>query len=626
VTLYTVPGTGFAQLIVNAGDGPTMVINRDETNQLYVGDDNSVASKNGTGDIDIIDPLSYIVYDGIDTKYAISAVPNASIQVNTVKGATNWAPSPAQAAFQISQLGLATSANQSSQISQGNSIVTNTGATETAVNTVNGTLGAPAQDGTVANVHNILAVGIALPVGAAQDSTVSTVNTTLGSPAQNTSVINQNPYFTGGDTSGWTNFAGTLSSTATPIAGCPSPYAGIIVPNGFSQFIGITSGFIPASPGEVIQQRVAVNIPFTDPNLVQLYLQYQFYDSTHTQIGANQQVNFPLPTTNQWVWLNTAKASVACPANTAFVEVAIVLNASVAFTVAQTFQVAAFTAFTFRPGPPAQDHTVAQIHDRIATTGAPRLNLHNQIGVSSGTVAASTATLFGPFNFNQPGFEIFLTLGMPGGSTAPFPNVVLEWFDSNSSNPVWYEEWYLPAGNNSLAINTYFGRGPCKGNQLKISIGDPDPAQAITYSFNVYQTSTDIPEHSDFRLRSDLGWTIPGLNMPDLVDPAALILGTRSASVGAGANDLTIQLPPYAGKVKIFAFTGSGTTDLQVSITGTTLPTRLAGDNTIWRGKSDANGFLYGEVSLPHGTCGVTMNNGNASARTCQFYVVMEEY
>lgn len=112
MTLWTVPGTGYAQLIINAGDGPTMVINRDETIQLYVGDDNSVASKQGTGDIDIIDPLSYIVYDGIDPKYAIAATPGSNIQVDCVKGATNWAPSPAQAAFQISLLGLATSSNQ----------------------------------------------------------------------------------------------------------------------------------------------------------------------------------------------------------------------------------------------------------------------------------------------------------------------------------------------------------------------------------------------------------------------------------------------------------------------------------------------------------------------------------
>ena len=120
MTLYTVPGTGYAQLLINSGDGPTMVLNRDETNQLYVGDDNSVASKNGTGDIDIIDPLSYIVYDGVASKWGICAVPNASIQVDCVKGATNWAPSPAQAAQQISLLGLATATNQGTQISAAN--------------------------------------------------------------------------------------------------------------------------------------------------------------------------------------------------------------------------------------------------------------------------------------------------------------------------------------------------------------------------------------------------------------------------------------------------------------------------------------------------------------------------
>lgn len=140
MTLWTVPGTGFAQLLVNAGDGPTMIINRDETLQLYVGDDNSVASKNGTGDIDIIDPLSYIVYDGIDTKYGICATPGQSIQVDCVKGATNWQPSPQQAAQQIALLGLATATNQVTQNS------------------------------TAQATNNVLGTGIALPLNASKET------------------------------------------------------------------------------------------------------------------------------------------------------------------------------------------------------------------------------------------------------------------------------------------------------------------------------------------------------------------------------------------------------------------------------------------------------------------------
>jgi hypothetical protein len=147
MTIYTVPGTGYAALIVNAGDGPTMVINRDETVQLYVGSDNSVASKNGTGDIDIIDPLSYIVYDGIDSKYAIAATPGVEIVVDAVKGATNWAPSPAQAAQQIALLGLATATNQTTQIGHESNI----------------------DSATTTNLPTLV-TGIHLPINAAQES------------------------------------------------------------------------------------------------------------------------------------------------------------------------------------------------------------------------------------------------------------------------------------------------------------------------------------------------------------------------------------------------------------------------------------------------------------------------
>lgn len=183
MTIYNVPGTGFAELIVNAGDGPTMVINRDETIQLYVGDDNSVASKNGTGNIDIIDPLSYIVYDGISSKYAIAAVPGSTITIDCVKGATNWAPSPAQAAAQISLLGLATSANQNTQITHESTTATQLtagiGGTPLAkTGDVNGISAqawaansglAKESGGNLANLP-LLGTGIALPVGAAKES------------------------------------------------------------------------------------------------------------------------------------------------------------------------------------------------------------------------------------------------------------------------------------------------------------------------------------------------------------------------------------------------------------------------------------------------------------------------
>lgn len=105
MTIQLVPGTGYAPLLINAGDGPTMVINRDTVNQLYVGDDNSIAAKQGTGSISIIDPLGFMVFDGVDSKFGLSASPAAGVIVDTVKGATQWAPSPVLIAEELSAAG-----------------------------------------------------------------------------------------------------------------------------------------------------------------------------------------------------------------------------------------------------------------------------------------------------------------------------------------------------------------------------------------------------------------------------------------------------------------------------------------------------------------------------------------
>lgn len=105
MTLVTVPGNGFGIPLVDSGDGPSMVINRDTINQLYIGDDNSISAKQGTGNISIIDPLSFMCFDGVNTKYGLSANPTEEVIADVVKGATNWAPSPAQIALELSESG-----------------------------------------------------------------------------------------------------------------------------------------------------------------------------------------------------------------------------------------------------------------------------------------------------------------------------------------------------------------------------------------------------------------------------------------------------------------------------------------------------------------------------------------
>jgi hypothetical protein len=105
MTLRTLPPGGFADLIINAGDGPTIVINRDIKYPIYIGDDNSVANKGGTGIISIIDPLTFMAFNGLGPIYAVATNPNGSL-VDVRQGANNWSPSPIQIAESIIANGL----------------------------------------------------------------------------------------------------------------------------------------------------------------------------------------------------------------------------------------------------------------------------------------------------------------------------------------------------------------------------------------------------------------------------------------------------------------------------------------------------------------------------------------
>ncbi len=111
-----------------AGQGPVLLANQDLVNPVTVGIRQNLAP--GDGDCDPIPPLGSIAYTG-GVKYAAATAGTAALLV--IAGGTSWAPSPADVALQIQALGLATNA---------------------AVLQVNGTLGTPAQDGTVAGLSS----------------------------------------------------------------------------------------------------------------------------------------------------------------------------------------------------------------------------------------------------------------------------------------------------------------------------------------------------------------------------------------------------------------------------------------------------------------------------------------
>lgn len=103
--LHAVPGLDkvFGELLVNAGDGPTLIINRDTANALLIGSEVAVGRYGQTigAPVSVIDPLGSMAVDGTETLFGQGVQSSGTITIDVKRGATVWAP---PASLVISQL------------------------------------------------------------------------------------------------------------------------------------------------------------------------------------------------------------------------------------------------------------------------------------------------------------------------------------------------------------------------------------------------------------------------------------------------------------------------------------------------------------------------------------------
>jgi hypothetical protein len=117
-------------LLVQAGDDPGIIINRDLTQLVYFGQHSAFVTP---GESSIIDALTFVNYSGDADVWAHSGG-TGFCQVDVQPNCTNWSPSPAQSALSIAASGImldttgqnilsnqATAAGQSSQLTAINS-------------------------------------------------------------------------------------------------------------------------------------------------------------------------------------------------------------------------------------------------------------------------------------------------------------------------------------------------------------------------------------------------------------------------------------------------------------------------------------------------------------------------
>lgn len=131
MTIYYVT-TQRATLLVQAGDGPTLIVNRDPTNNLLVGPTPAVGTA-GQQDLSIIDPLGSRTVGGLVDVWGIAQ--GATVATDVQNDAVSWSPSPAQIAAQIQASGIFINTNSTEIANIPNTSVPSN--TITAVQTVN---------------------------------------------------------------------------------------------------------------------------------------------------------------------------------------------------------------------------------------------------------------------------------------------------------------------------------------------------------------------------------------------------------------------------------------------------------------------------------------------------------
>lgn len=103
MTLFNLSSKNRPVRVVMAGDGPSLIVNRDLVNSVAYGDQ-GISSAN-INVYSLLDPLGSINVDGTSDVWVIPLTGTATVDVTA--GSTNWSPSPAQIAAQLSTSGLA---------------------------------------------------------------------------------------------------------------------------------------------------------------------------------------------------------------------------------------------------------------------------------------------------------------------------------------------------------------------------------------------------------------------------------------------------------------------------------------------------------------------------------------
>lgn len=224
---------------------------------------------------------------------------------------------------------------------------------------------------------------------------------------------------------------------------------------------------------------------------------------------------------------------------------------------------------------------------------------------------AGTVTLLNSVGIAQPSFEAAFTLSMPAGTgTVPFAILGVGWQDAVTGLQVGFKQYALTAGNGPANALTYYLTGPCRGNQLVLTLQNLDPAVTLTYSwlFNTlsYTYTIDRLLQPVYAATAPNGFTNPGGN------PSKGLLLASAPTLGPNASATRLCAASNA-KCKVNIDDSAQLNNWALTISDPGQLYNAAASNELYKFNGVAGSVQLNEIQLPNGPTLFTFTNGGAT-------------
>lgn len=276
----------------------------------------------------------------------------------------------------------------------------------------------------------------------------------------------------------------------------------------------------------------------------------------------------------------------------------------------------------------------ATIAQDVSNTGTPLLQGLAFFGSpnTSIVVAAGGSQTFS-VTLTKPGYLIDCFASIAAAATIPFCKVTFKWQDAGGATIAALQSWYLPASSVVGAAGAFrqCGQGPSRGPMLTVTVTNYDPAQALTFTYSLAQTTQHLAR-DDWRSIDYQGASVPGYGAYSAT-PTGVAFGDMAGGVLAVQNNDTLPahtswnllLPLYCGIV-FWQFNANSaiTVSLRVPTALSQAATNtLDNDAPIWFNSSLTDVTV--EVAHPRVPLYLGLSNSTAAGIPIGFMGVMVE-